>query len=147
MIELVIVIGLIGILLSLATFGFSRYSQKSNITNQTRLMYGDLMEYRSKALYEKKNWTFKISGSGYGIYSSINTTVAPVSTVIFKYPVLFNTTNIQFDSHGMTNNSGTVCISGSNEAVVDSVVISTTRVQIGKRKEGLNCVAANIDAQ
>jgi prepilin-type N-terminal cleavage/methylation domain-containing protein len=147
LIELIVVIGLIGILLSMATFGFSQYSKKSKMSSQTRLLYGDLMEYRSKALYEKKNWTFNFSAAGYGIYSSAITTVTPVSTVIFKYPVEFNVTKIVFDSRGMAKNSGTVCITGTIDAVVDSVVISTTRVQIGKRKDGANCAAANIDAQ
>lgn len=147
--ELVVVIGLIGILLSLTTFGFSQYSRKSQITNQTRVLYGDLMEYRTKALYEKKNWTFKISAASYGIYSSANTAVAPVSTVPLKHSVdLNNTADIVFDSQGLANVSGkSVCISSANDAVVDSVVISATRVQIGKKKEGVSCVATNIDAK
>lgn len=147
LIELIVVIGLIGILLSLVTFGFSQYSKKSKMSSQTRLLYGDLMEYRSRALYEKKNWTFNFSSTRYGIYSSVTTTVPPVATVSFTYPVVFNVTKIVFDSRGMANDSGTVCISDTNEAVVDSVVISTTRVQIGKRKEGFSCASTNIYAQ
>jgi prepilin-type N-terminal cleavage/methylation domain-containing protein len=149
LVELLVVIALIGILLSLATFGFSQYSRKSQITNQTRVLYGDLMEYRAKALYEKKNWTFKISAASYGIYSSTNTSVAPVSTVPLKHNVVFNnpTVDIVFDSQGLVNSGKSICIANSNEAVVDSVVISTTRVQIGKKREGESCAAANIDAR
>ena len=147
MVELLVVIALIGILLSIATFGFSQYSRKSQMTNQTKLLYGDLMEYRTKAMYEKKNWTFKISAAGYGIYSSSDITVAPVSTVVFKHPVDSNISKIEFDNHGVTRNLGTICIDSANEAAVDSVVISTTRVQIGKKKEGVSCAADNIDAR
>ena len=151
LIELLIVIALIGILVSAATFGFTQYSRKSKMESQTRLLYGDLMEYRAKALYEKKNWTFKFSAASYGIYSSAATTVSPVSTVIFKYSVdntaNLNTTPITFDTQGMTDVSGTVCVAGANDANVDSVVISRTRVQIGKRKEGLTCLGENIDAR
>jgi hypothetical protein len=107
------------------------------------------MEYRAKALYEKKNWTFKISAASYGIYSSTNTSVAPVSTVPLKHNVVFNnpTVDIVFDSQGLVNSGKSICIANSNEAVVDSVVISTTRVQIGKKREGESCAAANIDAR
>ena len=149
LVELVVVIGIIGILLSIAAFGFAQYTRKSQITNQTRLLYGDLMEYRTKALYEKKNWTIKISASGYGIYSSANTAVAPVSTVALRHGVdINNTADIVFDSQGLANVSGkSVCVSSANDAAVDSVVISATRVQIGKKKEGVSCAATNIDAK
>jgi hypothetical protein len=107
------------------------------------------MEYRTKALYEKKNWTMKISAAGYGIYSSANTTVTPVTTVTLKNNLDFNNTaDIVFGSQGLANVSGkSVCVSSANNAVVDSVVISATRVQIGKKKEGVSCAAANIDAK
>lgn len=148
LIELMIVIALIGILLSAATFGFSQYSRKSKMESQTRFLYGDLMEYRTKAMYEKRNWTFKMSASGYGIYSSANTDGSPVTAVVLRHPVDFNTpVEIKFDNHGLTDNTGSVCVTNANDAVVDSVVISKTRVQIGKKREGTNCAAANIDAK
>ncbi|MDD2539846.1 MAG: prepilin-type N-terminal cleavage/methylation domain-containing protein [Desulfuromonadaceae bacterium] len=145
--ELLIVIALIGILSAMGTFAFSQYSKKSHIVNQTRMLYGDLMEYRIKALYEKKNWTFKISPTSYDIYSSADTTVEPVSTVILKYPVYPNITHITFNSRGLTTNIGAVCVDSVSDAVVDSVVISTTRVKIGKKKEGTPCVSDNINAK
>lgn len=147
LIELLIAIALIGILSGLATFGFSQYTKKSGMVNQTRLLYGDLMEYRVKSIYEKKNWTFKMSAAGYGIYSSVDTTVSPFKSVVFKHPVEQGVTTIKFDSRGMTNNQGSVCIAGTNDAAVDAVVISTTRVQLGKKMEGEDCVAEKINAR
>lgn len=156
LVELLTVIALIGILSAIGTFGFSRYLVKTRIANQTRLLYGDLMEYRTKALYEKKNWTFKISATGYGIYSSANTAVTPVRSVTLKYDVITdNSDNIIFDTKGHirfssdTNDTSltqSACVSGSNEAVVDSVVISATRILVGK-KTGVDCVSANINPQ
>ena len=146
--ELLIVIALIGILSAAATFGFSQYSKKSRMAGQTRALYGDLMEYRAKAFYEKRNWTFKISAASYGIYSSANTAAAPVTTVYLKHNVEYNnpTADIVFDSQGLANvSSKSVCISSANDAVVDSVVISKTRVQIGKK--GTSCDANHIVAQ
>lgn len=156
LIELLTAIVLIGILSTLGTFAFIQYLKKTRITNQTRLLYGDLTEYRIKSVYEKKCWSFKISAAGYGIYSSMNTAVAPVRTVNLKYNLISdNDYDIIFDTQGIVHFSNdynnfdqnkSACISNANDAVVDSVVISTTRVQIGK-KTGVDCVAANINSQ
>ena len=147
--EVLVVITLIGILSAIATFEFSKYTTKSSIENQTKLLYGDLMEYRIKALYEKRNWTFKIAagGASYGIYSSAETSVAPVSTVTLKHPVTFYATTIKFDSYGVITGIGSVCAAGENSAAVDSIVVSMSMVRIGKRKEGETCVADKIDAK
>lgn len=151
LIELVIIIAIIGILSAIGTFAFSQYSRKSQIVNQTRLLYGDLMEYRIKALYEKKNWTFKMATTGYDIYSSAVTSVSPVASVVFKHPVFVGTTipEFGFDTQGLTvdHKQGSVCVDSSNDAVVDSVVISTTRVQLGKKKEGRPCASDEIVAK
>lgn len=145
--ELLIVIALIGILSALGTFGFAQYSRKSQITNQTRLLYGDLMEYRLKSIYEKRNWTFKMSAASYAIYSSVDITVAPVRTVNLKHNVeSSNPIKIVFDTQGgLKSGNQSVCVTSANDAVVDSVVISETRVRIGKK--GTSCVAENIDAK
>ena len=147
LVELMVIIAIIGTLSAIGAFAFSQYSRKSQMANQTRLLYGDLMEYRVKALYEKKNWTFKMSANGYDIYSSAVTTVSPVTTVTFKHPVEFSTTvdEFGFDSQGIANREGSVCVLSANEAAVDSVVISKTRVQLGKK--GTSCDSGHIDAR
>lgn len=150
--ELMIVIALIGILSAMGTFAFSQYSKKSQIASQTRLLYGDLMEYRIKTLYEKKNWTFKVAATSYGIYSSANITVSPVKVITLKHSVESdNSDPVVFDTMGMTSissgSSKSVCIVSENDAAVDAVVISTSRIQMGKKKVGVGCVAANIDAK
>jgi len=147
--EVLIVIALMGILSTIATFEFKKYTTKSNMEIQTKQLYGDLMEYRIRALYEKKNWTFKIAAASYGIYSSSNTAVSPVKTVTLNHNVVSNnSTDIVYDSQGMANVSAkSVCISSANNAAVDSVVISATRVQIGKKNEGESCADSNIVAQ
>lgn len=149
LIELLIVIMLIGLLTGLGTWQYASYSKKATIQAQTRVLYGDLMQYRMRAFYEKRNWTFKFSASGYGIYSSSDVTVAPVASVALKHPVTtsdFSQTVI-FDSQGGASVSGkAICVASSNDAPVDAVVISATRVQIGKKDEG-SCASDNITAK
>lgn len=146
LVELVVIIAIIGILSAIGTFAFSQYSKKSQMANQTRLLYGDLMEYRIKALYEKKNWTFKMFNDRYEIYSSATTTVSPVTKVIFKHPVVTNVSEFSFDTQGMLSNfGGSICVASTNEATVDAVVISKTRVKLGKK--GTSCDSGHIDAR
>ncbi len=148
LIEILVVVALIGTLLGIATLNFSQYVTKAGIANQTRLMYGDLMEYHTKALFEKKKWTFKFSSNLYGIYSSADTSVAPVATVTLKYPITYsNTGDIVYVSHGLASLGKTICVAAENNAVVDSVVVSETRVQVGKKKPGMECTGDKIDAK
>lgn len=148
LVELLVVIMIMGTLTALATFEFSSYMRKSGVTSQTRALYGDLNEYRTRSFYEKKNWTFKISANRYEIYSSSNVAVGAVKTVALTHPVTTDfAVDVVFDQQGGSSVSGkTVCIASPNDAVVDSVVISSTRVQIGKKNEG-SCQSANIVAK
>ncbi len=76
-----------------------------------------------------------------------------VSTVLtnrLKYGLTRNNaTNVQFGTQGVVSSdiSKTVCLTDANEAPVDSVIISKTQVQIGKKRAGLACEEANIDAK
>lgn len=148
LVELLTVIVIIGVLTAIVTVNFNQYTVKSQISNQTRELYGNLMEYRSKAFYEKKNWTFMLAAGGYGIYSSptVDADVLPVTSVTFSRPFVTNVGKIVFTGQGFTNNTGTMCAAETSGAPVDAVVIATTRVQIGK-KEGADCASDKIDAK
>ncbi|MBU5613302.1 hypothetical protein KOL99_10235 [Geomonas sp. Red51] len=148
MIELIVVVALMGFLAALGTVQFNVYMKKSQITSQTRTLYGELMQYRLKAFHEKRNWTFKFTDSGYGIYSSVNVAVSPVRSVELKHHVTSSdTANVTFDGQGgSTAAAKAICVDTQNEATVDSVVISTSRVLIGKKGEG-SCDSAHITAQ
>lgn len=147
-IELLIVVSLMGFMAALGSFGFSAYMKKSQITNQTRTLYGELMQYRIKAFHEKKNWTFKITASGYGVYSSANVAVSPVRSVELKRRVTSSdAVDITFDGQGGSSVAAkAVCVEADNDATVDSVVVSTSRVLIGKKGTG-SCESAHITAQ
>lgn len=141
LVELVVVIGIISILLAIAWFQFSAYTRKSQIEKQTRMLYGDLMEARSKAMFEKRVMTLQFTANGYTIAADGVVT----STKNLAYPI--NDRTVVYDTSGLTTNSGTICLTQSNAATVDSLVISRTRVQIGKKREGAACDEDHIDAK
>lgn len=149
LIELLVVMLIIGILLSVGTFQFNQFLRKSEAEGQTRKLYGDLMELRSQALFEKRSKTVKFTATAYSTYSSTVTAtgVSPVYISTLKRPITRNnSSDIVFDSRGMLPNAAsdnqTICVTEENDAAVDSIVVSMTRVQLGKRNGG--CIAADI---
>ena len=150
LVELIITIALITIMLGLATFQFGQYSRKSQVENQTRKFYADLMELRSQAMFEKRSRGIKLSSAGYSIYSSEVLTVAPLEVTALKAPITWNNSaDIIFDTRGMlaTGVGGSICAAEKNDAPVDSLVVSMTRIKLGKLKEGMDCKSENIDAK
>lgn len=149
LVELMIVIALIGILLSAATFQFSQYSQKSAIERQTKTLYNDILDLRNRAFYEKRNKAVVLSAMSYALYSTDTTTVTPVSTTAVNSQITWNNSaRIVFDSMGLVSNppamDQTICVNSTNSASVDSIVLSMTRAQIGKLTNGATCNATNV---
>ena len=150
LVELMVVIGLISVLLAAGTFQFSQYSRKSGIESQTRKMYGDMMELRAKAMFEKRSRVLRLSSTSYSIYSSESMTGSPLTTTALKVPIIWTTpsdTDIIFDTRGMTVDNKTICISETNAAVVDSLVVSMTRIQLGKHRPDTDCDGDHVDAK
>jgi prepilin-type N-terminal cleavage/methylation domain-containing protein len=149
LVELIIVIGIIATLLSIATFQFGRYARKTSAEGQIRQLYGDLLEARSRALFEKQSKAVKLSAGSYSSYASSDTTVAPIATKTLKQPIAWtDDAEVVFDSRGMlpygTSGNKAICVSGDNDAAVDSIVVTMTQVYLGKRNEGTVCSHANI---
>jgi len=149
LIEIVVTIAIMAILMSIGTFQFNQYQRKSAVERQTREFYADVVEMRSKALFEKTPRSLRLAAASYSLYASEDMTVAPLQTKILKNPVGWNptSTDITFDTSGMTDDIKTICTADSNTSPVDSVVISTTSIRIGKLGEGATCADANVVAK
>jgi len=150
LIELIIVIALIAILSGIGTFQFTQYSRKSAIEKQTKTLYGDLMELRSKSIFEKKSRGLRLTATGYSIYSSATMTVNPVETKTLTVPITWNNSaDIILNNRGFVQATlSSVCTTNANSANVDSLVVSESRIRMGKLKEGTTCGnTANIDAR
>jgi prepilin-type N-terminal cleavage/methylation domain-containing protein len=137
LIEVLVVIGIVSLLLTFGTLEFNQYTKKASIEGQTRKLYADLMELRSRALFEKHNKVIHLTASSY---------TTPVETVNLKQAIEYNGSGdeIVFDTRGLMLDSKTICVVEENGAAVDSIIVSMARVQLGKRKRGMTCEAANI---
>jgi prepilin-type N-terminal cleavage/methylation domain-containing protein len=151
LVELVTVLSIISILLAIGTLGFNSMQRKYGIDNQTRTLYADLMEIRVKSMYKKKSHYVALSAGTFVFYSSGSRT-NPVGEILRKrlaYPVIWNGTAsnlIEFNSQGLTNDLRSICVDQIETAPhVDSIVVATARVNMGKRKVGKDCDADFID--
>jgi Tfp pilus assembly protein FimT len=154
LVELMTVIGIMIILTSLATMNWSSMQKKSFTVKQAKTLYADLNGVRLDALYTKRPRSVVLTHTQFRIYSSTVTTVTPASTTAFGYPVKWNNTDtsltITFDAAGLSTATADVplCVDPDNNmavtaATVDSVVVATARMKLGKR-EGTNCAVSGI---
>jgi prepilin-type N-terminal cleavage/methylation domain-containing protein len=152
LVELMFVIAIMGVLLAIAIPQFNRYTTKSAMEAQMRIMLTDLMTARSQALYEKKARSVAISAATFAVYSSTATDVAPRQAKTLQYPVVVGSGLVQFDPSGVSllapGADNCICLDPSgNPASVDSIVITATRISLGKRNDGSACSTSNIRIQ
>ncbi|HBG08249.1 MAG: hypothetical protein A2075_06725 [Geobacteraceae bacterium GWC2_58_44] len=157
-VELIVAMVIISVLLTLAMIQFNSYTRKSQIESQMRMIYADLAEVRVKSLFQKRPRAVIISGSQFSFYSSTVTSgIPPVARKTLSYGVRSNDEGqIDFDANGFLSNIDSggrgICLTmGSNPATVDSLVLSTTRIHLGKWEmpEGGDddCTSDNIKQQ
>ena len=152
LIELIVVIGIIGILLSAATLNFNQWMRKNRVETQVRKMVTDLSETRVMAFTTKKRHSFVINQSSYAFksYSSEDEdkcsggTALPGRTayVNFKLKKLSGSyysgdcgDTIEIDTRGILSGSlgNTVVFEYSDASpVVDCVKIHVLRINPGK---------------
>lgn len=138
--ELLIVIAVIGILSAIATMEFNKMMRKSGVEAQMRTIYSDLMAIRTEAVHQRRQRAVIFTASRYEIYSSVATTGVGARTVKdLRYPLLSNTTisnKIIFTEQGLlddpNNGNRSICVQEDTGAAVDSIVLSTTRIQLGR---------------
>lgn len=152
LIEVIVVTGLIGILLSIATLQFGDYLRKGAIERQAKEMYADVMATRTAAVTQRSpkgvtitptTITFVDGGSG----NSTRTLTKPVTWAGKSSGD--SGMLILFDERGtfdIANDGNTaICIEPSMaSARYDSIVIYPTRIQLGKVTFGGECTSANV---
>lgn len=153
-VELVVVIGIIGILLSIVSLNFNQWMIKNRVEAQVRQMVTDFSELRVKAFTTKQRHSITVNSSNYVFksYTSENEnifsggTVLPSGTYMVQFPLKkssgadYDGVAFDIDSRGMaTNNVGKIFLDYQNASpVVDCLTIHTMRINPGK-KNGSDC--------
>lgn len=137
LVELVVVLVIIGILTTVATLQFNAYMRKSQMQSQIQGLYSDLNRVRNQALFSRRPRSITMTTTQYALYSSTVVTVDPVERKVLPYPITVNNgALLNFDERGLlsnvTNASACILLPTSQDAAIDSVVLSETQIRIGK---------------
>jgi prepilin-type N-terminal cleavage/methylation domain-containing protein len=151
LVELIIVVGIIGILLSIATLNFNSWQQKAQIERQTRELYADLNQARIDSIHLKLRHSIVMQSKSYTVksYSSEDEnrssgTVMQTRNVSYQISRVTGSSAtdgiIEFDIRGFTDDWSTYAINPAGTAAqIDCIVISVARINLGKMENG-SCV-------
>lgn len=147
LVELVVIIGIIGILLSIGTINFHDWQVDRNIEKQVREMEADFANLRLMAIHQKKRCEIRISPNSLTFceYNPYDDLAPPsvISTKNLPYQIQTDGGNISFDSRGFAIDSTSFAdivnrhiwvLPTGNGAGCDSLIISTSKINIGKRQ-------------
>ena len=143
LVELLVVIGIITILSTLATLAWNRMSTKAEVEGQIKSVHADLMALRLEALYGKQERRVAFSGKTLKIYSSGVVTATPLINKNFRFD-FSGRSEFVFNTSGMASGyEGSICVNKESDAFVDSLVVTDGRISLGK-KTGTDCNSAGI---
>lgn len=151
LIELIVVILIIGIVSAIVTLDFRSYQIRYKIDAQAKEMSSDFNDIRIAAIQKKKSHRIDITPTAYIFrrYSSEADAAGGIGTVVLNKPVNYRITaldgadlniNIPITSQGYVNgiNPPSMAIGfGVGDAPTDCLVMSATRVNVGKRNGGV----------
>lgn len=158
LIELIIVIAIMGIVMAISTISFNSWQTKSRIESQTREIYADLADARTKAFTQKKVHGIVFQPNSYVMksysseveYASITGAAANgvvISSKSLKYGITktdtataFTDLSVLFDITGLTSTTPSTSTFGFTIVVnpvnispaINCLVISVARVNMGK---------------
>jgi len=155
LVEIVVVIGVLSILIVIATPLFGNMMRRARIEDQTRTIYTELQRAQANALYQRRTTRVRLYRDHFEIYSSQldnQKGVAPIQTRALSYPITCNGTGdgsagypLDFDQKGLASRCSICLDGGDGSGSVDSVVISAIRISIGKKGKVQDaCTSDNI---
>jgi prepilin-type N-terminal cleavage/methylation domain-containing protein len=156
LIELIIVLAIIGVLAVAFGFSFQGWMGSYKIESQVKEMYVDLMNAKARAMQGNRLHFVVVNASDYQVYEDTDEDGAippPIDagdTRILRpdpkpltYPVESTswTGTITMDTRGLVSPNNTIRFNiGTNNPDYDCIVLSATRINIGKWN-GANCDA------
>ncbi|HNT69023.1 MAG TPA: GspH/FimT family pseudopilin [Syntrophorhabdaceae bacterium] len=167
LIELMIVIAIVGILSGIAAVNLRGLASKYQLENQVREMYADMMSARIMAMNKNRTVFVNLNVDGqYMIYEDTNedgvlnmgsdTQAASkerqphsfFGTTVTNRAMTWNGNNpVEFNSRGLANTQGTICVYSTANPSYDCIKVATTRIILGKLTIQGVCSAANCVAQ
>jgi prepilin-type N-terminal cleavage/methylation domain-containing protein len=173
LIELLVVMLIFGIIASLGTVSFTGWVRKHNLESQVKEVYTDLMNARLTAMHQNTNHIISLSANQIrGLEDADGDGVGDNPLCIWNrnkgdpidgscpndkslsYKNLVFTTNwsgtatLEFSARGLSNTNNTICVFSTYNPSYDCIVISTTRIRMGKiLDQSGGCNSANCESR
>ncbi len=154
LIELLAVMGIMAILLGLATLNFNNWLRRSNIEKEVKELYSDMMFVRQQALVTGLTHEIQFASASRVVFRRYSSEHDAVGTVVrtrdLPYAIEISApseTELTFNSRGMLveTTPKSVCVFSKCEPPLDSIYITQSRINMGKIiNQGAPCAQANI---
>lgn len=155
LVEILVVLTIMGTLLAFSSLQFNRYINKGDIERQTRELYADFMTARAAAVTQHASKTVIITpttvtflSGGLGGGTTTKTLSKPITWTGKSSSESQKV--VTFDERGIYSvvDDTTICVQPSVEnAQVDSIVLFTTRIHLGKVDFESECKSENFKAK
>jgi prepilin-type N-terminal cleavage/methylation domain-containing protein len=170
LIELLVVIIILGIVASLGTVSFTGWIRKHDLESQVKEMYTDLMNARLTAMHQNRSHFISLSANqitasedtdGDGAGDSplcmwnrnrgdpVDASCPNDKSLSYKkllFPTTWNgTATLDFNTRGLSNTNNTICVFSTYNPSYDCIVVSATRIRMGKLKNQSGCSSANCE--
>jgi len=153
LIELIVVVGILGILLAIAGISGREWMERYRVEGQTKELYADLMNARVSALQRSRMFFVKLAANQYAIYEDTYNAGTPASPegdgsqtandrlvlqktiqyALTASPIDISTTNVIFSTSGLASPDGTtIRFTSTANPLSDCIALSTTRILMGK---------------
>ncbi|MDD2539921.1 MAG: type II secretion system protein [Desulfuromonadaceae bacterium] len=156
-IELIVVIGIISILLTLATINFGAWQRKSMVERYTKELYSDVQDARMRAAFTKRVQRIEFGAQKVVFRSFLNEGDAVGTIVSTKNLPLSFTRNtadvpapsnfIDFNTRGIMidPNIQVICFTTTEDAAYDALIITPALTSMGKvTNRGNACARTNV---
>jgi len=166
LVEILTVIAIIGIVAGMAVISFRGMVRRYNVESQIKELYSDLVNTRVMAMSTKRTHFVDIKSGQYSAYVDTNTTnpnqdgdgILQEATDVrlagypktFKFPLSWGggSTTIEFSPKGLANNiPNTFCVFSNINPAYDCIVVSPTRIILGRLKNQGSCSSGNCETK
>lgn len=165
LIELLVVISVIAILVVALGYSFQGWRGRYKVESEIKEMYVDMMNARARAMQRNRVHFVSLTTGSYAVYEDTspapdgdgNLDTATDTRLVEKnfepsHPITWDgAAEIDFTQRGLSNVSETICSNTDFDADYDCILISTSRVNLGKLNtsipDGGACDDANCEAK
>jgi type IV fimbrial biogenesis protein FimT len=156
--EVLVVITIIGILAAIAAVDYRNWVVRASIERQIKEMHTDLMQARLQSMHRNRMHFVSLGPQAYRIIDDRDDSgrredhdPVVVDKSGLKHSINWSgvtDTQITFNKKGLSQDNKTICIYSDAGAAFDCLIISASRINLGKIKDqSSRCLSTNCTAK